>query len=161
MTSIDNFSNYLIYNNGDVYSKKREIFLKPRYDKTGYARYDMRSDDKQTHTKKAHQLVCIAYLGLIPEYKTKSILVIDHIDNNKTNNYLHNLQIITREQNLRRINKEKKTGLSKGVVYSGNKFKASITINKQKINLGKYDTELEAYVAYKKAIEPLMKNVIL
>ena len=36
MSSIQNFSNYLIYNNGDIYSVKRKIFLKPRYDRDGY-----------------------------------------------------------------------------------------------------------------------------
>jgi hypothetical protein len=159
MTSIQNFSNYLIYNNGDIYSVKRNIFLKPRYDKNGYARVGIVSDDKKNITLRLHQLVCMAYLDFELEGTSGSKLVIDHIDNNKNNNYLHNLQIITREQNSRKDHKNK-TGLLKGVYRRGNKFYSSIKINKQNIYLGTFNTELEAHFAYKTAVEPLMQNVI-
>ena len=160
MTSIQNFSNYLIYNNGDIYSVKRAIFLKPRYDRDGYPRVGLVSDDKKNITLKLHQLVCMAYLDFELEGSYKSKLVIDHIDNNKNNNYLHNLQIITREQNIRKNNKKNKSGLLKGVYRSGNKFCSNIRINKQTIYLGTFNTELEAHSAYKTAVEPLMQNVI-
>jgi hypothetical protein len=88
MTSIQNFSNYLIYNNGDIYSVKRKIFLKPRYDKNGYPRVGIVSDDKKNITLRLHQLVCMAYLDFELEGTSGSKLVIDHIDNNKNNNYL-------------------------------------------------------------------------
>ncbi len=159
MTSIQNFSNYLIYNNGDIYSVKRKIFLKPRYDRDGYPRVGLVNDDKKTVTLKLHQLVCMAYLDFELEGSYKSKLVIDHIDNNKNNNYLHNLQIITREQNSRKNNKSK-SGLLQGVYRSGNKFCSNIRINKQTIYLGTFNTELEAHSAYKTAVEPLMQNVI-
>lgn len=159
MTSIQNFSNYLIYNNGDIYSVKRKIFLKPRYDKNGYARVGIVNDDKKNITLRLHQLVCMAYLDFELEGTSDSKLVIDHIDNDKNNNYLHNLQIITREQNSRKDHKSK-TGLLKGVYRRGNKFYSSIKINKQNIYLGTFNTELEAHFAYKTAVEPLMQNVI-
>ena len=105
MSSIENFSNYLIYNNGDVYSIKRNIFIKPRFDKDGYKRISIWNDDKKMKTIKIHQLVAMAYLDFKLDGLSNSKLVIDHIDNNKVNNYLHNLQIITRVQNTRRIKK--------------------------------------------------------
>ena len=129
MTSIENYSNYLIYNNGDVYSIRRKIFLKPRLDKNGYKRIDIFNDNKQSKTIYIHQLVAIAYLDFILE--PNSNLCIDHINNEITNNYLHNLQVITREQNIRKSKINKKSGLSRGVTRYGNMYRAIITIKKK------------------------------
>ena len=62
MSSIKNFSNYLIYNSGDVYSIKRKIFIKSRFDKNNYKRVTLWNDDKKMKTLKIHQLVAMAYL---------------------------------------------------------------------------------------------------
>lgn len=157
MSSIENYSNYLIYNSGEVYSIKRKLFLKPRYDKDGYKRCDLKSDDKKSKTFFIHQLVAIAYLNLDLSIKN---LCVDHIDGSRTNNYLHNLQVITRQQNTRKGNHKKKSGLMRGVYRQGNKFTSKISINKKLINLGLFETELEAYGAYKIEYDKLMKNVI-
>jgi len=157
MTSIQNFSNYLIYNNGDVYSIKRQKFLKPRYDKNGYKRVDIRSDLKQPYTFHIHKLVALAYLDFVPAPD----LTIDHIDNNPTNNYLHNLQICTRVQNIMRQSRPKKNGLPRGIYRIGNKYKAQITIMGKLMNLGLYHTASEASSAYMKEFNKIMENVIL
>ena len=44
MSQIADYSNYLIYNNGDIYSKKLKRFLKQRRDKDNYLRVDLCSD---------------------------------------------------------------------------------------------------------------------
>lgn len=157
MTSIENFSNYLIYNSGEVYSIKRQKFLKPRLDKDGYPRVDIRSDLKQPHTFHIHKLVALAYLDFIPAPN----LTIDHIDNNPTNNYLHNLQICTRIQNIMRIKRLRKSGLPRGVYRIGNKYKAQITIMGKLMNLGLYNTAEEASSAYMIEFNKIMENVIL
>jgi hypothetical protein len=161
MSSIENFSNYLIYNNGEVYSIKRNIFIKPRFDRDGYKRVSIWNDDKKMKTLKIHQLVAIAYLDFKLDGLSNSKLVIDHIDNNKVNNYLHNLQIITRVQNTRRIKKVRKTGLKPGVYRVGNKFKSYITINKKKLDLGLFNNEEEAHNEYMIYFNKEMENCIL
>ncbi len=97
--SIPEFPDYLIYPNGEVYSKRRKIMLKPRYDKDGYKRISLKNVfTKKLETVKIHYLVSKCYLG----YTKDCGLVVDHIDNDKNNNYLHNLQLITQEQNQRK-----------------------------------------------------------
>lgn len=157
MSSIENYSNYLIYNSGEIYSIRRKKFLKYRYDKDGYRRVDLKSDDKKSKTFFIHQLVAIAYLNLDLSIKN---LCVDHIDGTRTNNYLHNLQVITRTQNTRKGNHKKKSGLLRGVYRQGNKFTSKITIDKKTINLGLFETELKAYEAYKIEYDKLMENVI-
>ena len=154
MTSIKNFSNYLIYNSGEIYSIKRKIFLKSRYDKDGYLRVDLSNKNKST-TFFVHQLVALAYLN----HDLSKNLCVDHINNDRTNNYLHNLQIISREQNSRKVNIKKKNNISKGVTKSGKKFISKITINKEHIILGVFDNEEEASECYNNKFNELMINV--
>ena len=161
MSSIENFSNYLIYNNGDVYSIKRNIFIKPRFDKNGYKRVSIWNDDKKNKTLKIHQLVAMAYLDFKLDGLSNSKLVIDHIDNNKVNNYLHNLQIITRVQNTRRIKKVRKSGLLTGVYRIGNKFKSFIRINKKRLDLGLFNNEIDAHNEYMIYFNKEMENCII
>ena len=159
MTSIENYSNYLIYNNGDVYSIRRKLFLKPRLDKNGYKRVDISTDDKKAKTLYIHQLVAIAYLDFILE--PDSNLCIDHINNEITNNYIHNLQVITREQNIRKSKINKKSGLMRGVTRYGNMYRSIITIKKKVIILGIFKLEIDAHKAYMLEFNKLMQNVIL
>ena len=101
---------------------------------------------------KVHQLIAITFL--LHDIKSKT-LVIDHIDNNKLNNRLDNLQLITQRQNL---SKDKK-GLSKytGVSWSksSKKWKAQIRVNYKDIYLGLFDNELDSSKSYQ---EYLIKN---
>ena len=154
MTSIKNFSNYLIYNSGEIYSIKRKIFLKARFDKDNYKRVDL-SNKNKSKTFFVHQLVAIAYLN----HDLSKNLCIDHINNDRTNNYLHNLQIITKEQNSRKVNIKKKSGLQKGVHKSGNKYISKICINREQIILGVFDTEEEASECYNNKFNELMVDV--
>lgn len=92
-----------------------------------------------------HQLVALCFLGHISnglEYQ------IDHIDNDKTNNNLNNLQIITLRENSSKDRKgtSKYTGVCK--VNKTNKWRAMIQINKKNIYLGSFDNEIDAKNAY-------------
>ena len=40
------WDNYIVYNSGEVFSKKRKKFLKQRNDKDGYKRVDLTNKDK-------------------------------------------------------------------------------------------------------------------
>ena len=94
-----------------------------------------------------HQLVAIAFLGHVPTGSTKG-LVVDHIDGDRYNNNLNNLQVITNREN---SSKDRRGGTSKYVGVSWakdrNKWKAEIRDGK-KVNLGYFTNELEASEAY-------------
>jgi hypothetical protein len=100
---------------------------------------------------RVHQLVAMAFLGHIPDgYK----LVIDHIDNNKLNNYVENLQIVDCRVNVSK-DKKNKTSQYTGVSINKNskKFESRITIKDKNVNLGYFDNEYEAHLAYQKALK--------
>ena len=81
-------------------------------------------------------------------------LVVDHIDNNKINDKLYNLQVITHRQNLTKDRKNI-TGYT-GVFKVGNRYNAGIRMGKEKIHLGSYKTPEEASQAYQKALSKLI-----
>lgn len=155
MTSIENYSNYLIYNNGDVYNIKRKKFMKTRINRDGYVRVDLTNDEKKSKTFPIHQLVAIAYLG---HKLGDNNIVIDHIDDNKKNNYLHNLQIITRQQNS--FKNKRKRDLPRGVYnFKGNKYCSYFTWNKNFVWLGCFDNIEECLEVYNHATKDLMIGV--
>ena len=77
---------------------------------------------------------------------------IDHIDRNPTNNKIDNLRRNTFQNNLRNkgLYKNNKIGF-KGVSKINNKFISSISVNRSRIKLGKFDSAKEAAVEYDKA----------
>jgi hypothetical protein len=75
---------------------------------------------------------------------------IDHIDGDGVNNRLSNLREANRSQNNQ--NTRSRNGF-KGVGYSNQagKWRARIQVEKRRIFLGWFDTEIEAHEAYKNA----------
>ena len=80
-------------------------------------------------------------------------------DNNKLNDKLYNIQVITNRENL---SKDKKRGTSKyiGVCWSKReqKWTSQIRINGKKKGLGYYKTEQEASQAYQNELKKLLWN---
>lgn len=116
----------------------------------GYETVCLRKNNN-SNTCLAHQLVAVAFLGHIPNGHR---LVVDHVDNNKTNNILCNLQIISHRLN---VSKDRKNKTSKytGVNLNGNKWEAFISINKKRRRLGTFNCEVAALVAYKSALKTI------
>lgn len=104
--------------------------------------------DGQQKSHKVHQLVAIAFLDHNP---CGHKIVVDHIDNNKCNNNANNLQLISQRLNLSKDKKNKYTGVSK--CSRTNKYFARIRINGNRLYLGRYDSQEEAYQEYKKALK--------
>lgn len=81
-------------------------------------------------------------------------LDVDHEDGNRLNNQKYNLRIATRSQNLANSNKHKdNTSGYKGVTFdnSTNKWKATICCNYRIKVCGRFDSAIDAAVAYDKA----------
>ena len=141
---------YEVSNFGNVKSLTNDKILKPCLDGRGYYKVTLSKDGK-TKTIRIHILVATAFLGHKPDgYK----IVVDHIDNNKLNNNLTNLQLITHREN---ISKDKKNGTSKykGVYLekNANKWRSQILIDSKKKHLGLFTSEEEAHEAYQKALK--------
>lgn len=85
--------------------------------------------------------------------------VIDHIDNDQLNNKPSNLQLITQYENCVKDKYGKKSSKYVGVcvVWQTGKWSAQIKHHSKKIHLGTYDTQEQAYEAYKKKAYELKK----
>ena len=123
--------------------KRKERVLKPAPIPSGYlsvvlCRFGTRK------TELVHALVASAFLGY--ERRGRE-LVCDHIDENKLNNNLSNLRVITLRENTARSTSKKLTGAFWHKRL--NKWQSSISINNKTIHLGYFDTEIEANEAYK------------
>lgn len=154
--NIENYPDYQISNLGNVKSLKfgKEKFLKQMLSNEGYAKVTLSNNSKQT-VFQIHQLVAIAFFNHKPN---GCKVVIDHKDNNKLNNSVENLQVVTTRFN---VSKSKKNNSSK---YTGVstynpvcKWISSIQINNKSVFLGRFKTEIEAHNQYQKAL----KNILL
>lgn len=157
MATISEFPNYRIYNNGDIWSTKKNKFLSKRLDKDGYQRCNVYNKEKKMKTLFIHQLVAMAYL----DHELSDQFVVDHIDNNKFNNYLHNLQLILREQNCRKGCKTKGSKPRGTRLIGKKKYRAEIQLNKERYNLGTYENEHYAHIVYQIVFDTLMIGVQL
>ena len=96
---INNYPNYLIYQDGRVYSKHCKRFIKHHNNGKGYLRVDLNKNGKQKHCL-VHRLVAEHY---IPNPHNKK--EVDHMDRNKLNNDISNLRWVTRSENQENIGK--------------------------------------------------------
>ena len=107
-------------------------------------------------TIKVHKMVATAFLNHKPD-GTMSI-VVDHIDGNKLNNNLKNLQLITQRKNCGKVIRKNKHSKYLGVykIKITDKWFSSIRTNDRKQKyLGTFNTELEASNAYQIALKGL------
>jgi len=103
MTSIEGFSRYVIYENGDVINIESGILIKPWKDKQGYKIIDLVNDNGERKHMRHHRLLGLTF---IPNPENKPC--IDHIDENKSNNHLSNLRWATDSENKQNIKKPQK-----------------------------------------------------
>lgn len=87
---------------------------------------------------KMHILIWIMFNGEVP-----SGLIVDHRDQNKDNNLIGNLRLLTKAQNNLNTNR-------KGVSYDSarHKWRAQTSIDNKTVTLGSFDTKAEAIAEY-------------
>lgn len=93
--SIAEFPTYLVSNFGKVKNADTGKILRPNRTVNGYIQYYL-FEDKRRYRRFAHRLVAEAFLGDITG------LEIDHLDDNKINNCVSNLEIVTHTVNNQR-----------------------------------------------------------
>ena len=89
---IKGYEDYVISDQGRVYSYKRSIFLKPGKNGHGYLFVILHKNGANKHY--LHRLVALAFIEN-PENKR----TVNHMDGCKTNNFIHNLEWATDSEN--------------------------------------------------------------
>ena len=127
----------------------KERILKQGTNRGGYLYVDLHKNGKRKNTK-IHQLVAMAFLNHTPDGMK---LVVNHIDFNRTNNRVENLEIVTNRENTNRKHL-KSSSPYVGVHWdkSRNKWRALIRISGKQKHLGLFTCEIEASRAYQKAL---------
>lgn len=146
---------YKVSNFGVVKSLKfeKEKILKPQINTKGYFIVNLYKD-KKMKSKQIHQLVAITFLNHKP---CKLELVVNHINFNKQDNRLDNLEIVTNRVNSNRKHL-KSTSKYTGVSFEKdrNKWLAQIRVDGKIKKLGRFDSELDASNAYQKELKTIL-----
>ena len=150
MKEIPGHPNYKITTDGEVWSFKgrKPRKLKPAPTRGDYLAVVLSTNGKRK-TYHIHKLMAITYLNHTPSGHK---LVVDHINNNRLDNRLVNLQIITNREN---ATKDLVKDLPIGVDKPYKSYRARIKISGKKILLGSYATPEEASKAYQEALAML------
>lgn len=147
---------YQISNLGNVKSTTRNKILKPYTDTNGYFQVSLYNNSIRTVIR-VHKLVAENF---IDKPLNNKMLVIDHINNIKTDNRVSNLRFVTNREN---CSKDKKgTSIYTGVSWSkkDSKWLSQIKLNNKEktLYLGLFNNEIEAYNTYKKALKYITEN---
>lgn len=96
MEIIKGFENYYIYPDGQVYAIHLGRFLSPYSNGLGYQAVKLKDlNTKRRHQKYIHRLVAEHYIGYCENSD------INHIDGDKLNNHISNLEIVTHQANMK------------------------------------------------------------
>jgi len=137
---VSNFGNVKSFNGR--WSNEPKV-LKFKFNrKNGYLSYILCKNGNQK-TYYAHQLVAIVFLN----HQTSSHkIVVNHIDHNKLNNHVSNLEIVTQRYNATEYIKDV------GVYLYRNKWSTMIKIEGKKRYLGSFDNKEKALQIYQTAL---------
>jgi hypothetical protein len=152
--NIKEFNDYQISNLGNIRSlKKNNIrILKPCLNNNGY--YYVSLYKKKRYTFSIHQLVAETFLNhKIYGHK----IIVNHINFNKLDNRVKNLELITSRENSSNYIKINKTSKYVGVSKIKNKFLSQIRIKNFNIKIGFFDDEYIAHKSYLIAVENIEK----
>ena len=90
---IAEFPNYSVSNMGRVRNDRKNTLMGNSYDSKGYYRVALSKNNKR-HARRVHRLVAMAF---IPNPQNKE--QVNHLDGNKTNNVVSNLEWCTNQEN--------------------------------------------------------------
>lgn len=129
----------------------KERILKQSIDTYGYPIISLNQNGKRK-TRTVHQLVVEAFLNHNP---CAMKLVVNHINFNKKDNRVENLEIVTSRVNSNRKHLKSSSQYT-GVTKERGKWRAQIVINKKKKYLGFFVNEIDAHNAYQDELKSLI-----
>ena len=152
---IQNYCNYLIYDDGRVYSKNKNTFLKQHDNGNGYKWCWLYNNGKKKHFY-IHILVGLHYLPNPNDYPT-----IDHINRKRNDNRVENLRWATRtEQNYNKDNDYIRKDNTAGYRYIGfRKDRNEWTYQNRKYKIYKRFNDKIDVLCYKFIIELKIKTI--
>ena len=146
---ISNFGRIISYKQ----NKKGKIF-KQNKNKRGYIYYKFFKNNKREN-QSAHTLVWDHFGDRL---RDGQLLQVDHIDENKLNNRIDNLQLLTNRVNCSKGRlKYNYSSNYIGVCFDNQhkKWKSQITINGKKKHIGLFKNEYDAHLAYQKQLNEI------
>ena len=145
---IKGYPNYLIYDDGRIYSKDREIFLKCSANNNGYKICSLHYNGK-VYRDSVHKLVAKVYLD-----NPNNLPQVHHKDYNRQNNHISNLEWISNIANQNDKQdipyKHKKHNLPKNISFRKNKYRVNKMINHTKYE--KVFNTLDEAIKYKESL---------
>ena len=127
--------------NGDIFSLISNKKLKPNYLSSGYAQYSLRKNGRR-HLMLGHRLIALTFIPNPNNYP-----VINHIDENKTNNNVNNLEWCTHSYNVRVSSTHKEAARKRvGINNAG-----GIAVRRPCEKLSDNDCVLEGYASISEA----------
>lgn len=126
--------------------KRNNKLLKPSINHYGYY-YVVLCKEGKSKTFRIHRLVLLAFKG-------NSDLIVDHINGNKLDNKLSNIEYVTPRENSKRYHIQQNTtskyiGVSK---QKSGRWRSMVHINGTSRHIGTFFTEFEAHIAYQEYI---------
>ena len=152
---IQDYPNYLIYDDGRVYSKNKNIFLKPYICSNGYYMISLYKNNKKKMFL-IHRLVALHYISLVNGKN-----YVDHIDRNKTNNDISNLRWVNNSENMINIPVRKNSKLKHKCIslLKYNTYRVQIKRNNKYVYDKTFKTLEEAIIARDNYVEILVPQL--
>lgn len=121
-----------------------ERLLKYQINRNGYLQTMLYTEKSERKLINIHRLVALAFLGI-----PKAGMLVNHIDRDKKNNNLSNLEYVTARENVvLSLDKSKTSSKYVGVRKFYNRWRASKSIDGIRYYLGSFETEEEARDSY-------------
>lgn len=137
---VGDYPRYEISSKGNIRQTHGRI-LRPYKNSRGYLMISLVSDEGIRKSFKLHRLVAINFIGVQPIDREE----VNHINGNKSDNRIENLEWVSRRENVGHRLKSKTQGAHQ--IKSG-RWHARATINNKVHLLGTYDTQEQASAAY-------------
>lgn len=121
------FDKYTITKNGEIFSNSYNYKghqLLGTKDRNGYLVLCLRCKDGKPKVYLFHRVIWFYFKGEIPQgYE------INHKDEDKTNNSIDNLELLTRKENVNYGTRNKRAAISNSIVQKGRKFTENHLLN--------------------------------
>jgi len=141
---IPGYQGYQINEYGEVFSLKSNKVMQPAVTHAGYLRLAL-SNEGEAKNFFIHQLVAMTFLDHVPNGMQ---MVVDHIDNNKLNNHIDNLQLVSQRYNSSK-DRDRKYDLPTNVYLPKGEttYMVRMKVKDARVIVGRFNTVEEAVEA--------------